>query len=220
MTASTPLALLSLGGAAAVIALSGAMAPGPYLTVTIARTIRSGRRSAFMMLLGHALLEAVLLVGFAFGLQSFLSRPDVSRVLALAGGLFLLWTGTGLLRGAVSGSIAGDLEASEATSTLGPVAEGAAVSFANPYWLLWWVTIGAALAAQALAIGPVGVLAFYLGHQAGDLAWYAFVIVAVSRGHHLLPPRTYRLIMGVLALLLLALGVRFALVGFGVLTLR
>lgn len=218
MSASVSGDLSTLFLQAMVIALSGAMAPGPYLTLTIARTVRLGPRSAFMMLLGHGLLEAVLLVGFAFGLQSFLSQPSVMRALSLAGGGFLLWMGLDLLRGAWTGKIASDLEVAENESRLGPVTEGAVVSLSNPYWLLWWVTIGAALAAQGLALGPGGVLAFYLGHQLGDVLWYAFVIIAISKGRHLLPPRTYRFIMGGLALFLLALGVRFVLVGAGVLT--
>ena len=40
---------------------------GPYLTVTITRTVTKGPRSAALMLVGHALLEGLLLVGFAFG---------------------------------------------------------------------------------------------------------------------------------------------------------
>lgn len=219
MTAGLLVASASLFATSLVIALSGAMAPGPYLTVTISRTVKGGARSALMMLIGHALLEAVLLVGFAFGLQAFLTKPAVTRVLALAGGIFLLWMGLDLLRGAITGSVASDLEASEDASRLGPVAQGVAVSLSNPYWLLWWVTIGAALAAQGLAAGPLGVASFYLGHEAGDVMWYGFVIAAVSKGHHLLPPRTYRLIMGGLALFLVALGVRFGLIGAGILKL-
>lgn len=211
------LPLLSLFATSAVIALSGAMAPGPYLTLTISRTVRTGARSALLMLVGHALLEAALLIGFSFGLQDFLARPTVTRALALAGGAFLLWMGADLLRGALNGSIAKDLEAAERDSRLHPVAEGVAASLSNPYWLLWWVTVGAALAAQSVRIGPAGVAAFYLGHEAGDVVWYAFVIVAVSKGRHLLPPKTYRVIMGVLAAFLLLLGLRFALVGAGVL---
>lgn len=211
-------AVLSLGATAGVIALSGAMAPGPYLTVTIARTVRSGPRSAALMLVGHALLEAALLVGFAFGLQTFLRLPVVLRTLSLAGGALLLWMGFDLLRGAWTGAIVRDLNVAETTSRLDPVTEGAAVSLSNPYWLLWWVTIGAALAAQGLAMGPVGIFAFWLGHELGDIAWYAFVIIAVAKGHHLLPPRAYRLIMGGLAVFLLALAVRFLLVGAGVLS--
>lgn len=212
--------IAALGGQAAVIALSGAMAPGPYLTLTISRTVRVGARSALLMLVGHALLEGALIVGFAFGLQAFLRQPAVLRGLSLAGGAFLLWMGVDLLRGAWTGSIAKDLEVAEGTSRMGPVTEGALVSLSNPYWLLWWVTIGAALAAQGLAMGPAGVLAFYAGHELGDVVWYAFVIVAIAKGRHLLPPRVYRGVMGALALFLLVLGVRFALVGAGVLSAR
>lgn len=215
MTLSLP-PVLELGISAMVIGLSGAMAPGSYLTLTITKTVRSGRAAAFLMLVGHALLEAFLLIEFAFGLQEFLTKPVVMRVLSLAGGLYLLWMSVDLLRGVINGSIVTELETAEDTSRLGPVAQGALVSLANPYWLLWWVTIGAALAAKGLSMGPAGVASFFIGHQLADFAWYGFVIIAVSKGHHLLPPRVYRAVMGVLALFLLALGVRFGLIGAGV----
>lgn len=204
---------LELSVAAFLIALTGAMAPGPYLTVTITRTIQRGRLSALLMLVGHALLEAVLLVGFAFGLQGFLAQPTVMNVLSIAGGAFLLWMGGSLMIGVLRGTVAADLEAAEVESRMGPVVHGAAVSLANPYWLLWWVTIGAALAAKGLSFGPTGVAAFYIGHELADLAWYAAVILAVSSGKRLLSPRVYRAIMGVLAAFLLYLGARFLISG-------
>ena len=89
---------------------------------------------------------------------------------------------------------------------MGPVVHGAAVSLANPYWLLWWVTIGAALVAKGLALGPAGVVAFFIGHELADLAWYAAVIFAVSSGRHLLSPKVYRVVMACLAAFLLVLG--------------
>lgn len=200
---------LTLCGTAFMVGLSGAMSPGPYLTVTISRTLRNGRASAFLMLVGHALLEAALLVGFAFGLQRFLTRPDVITALGIIGGLVLLWMGGGLLFGSVRGTIAADLDAAEDDSRLGPVAQGAIVSVSNPYWTLWWATIGVTLAAKGLLIGPAGVLAFFVGHQLADVAWYSFVILAVSKGRHLLSPRVYRIIIGALAAFLLVLGARF-----------
>ena len=64
----------ALGGSAFLIGLTGAMSPGPYLTVTITRTVTKGPRSAALMLVGHALLEGLLLIGFAFGLQEVLDQ--------------------------------------------------------------------------------------------------------------------------------------------------
>ena len=198
-----------LGVAAFVIGLSGAMSPGPYLTVTIARTLREGRAAAMRMLVGHALLEAALLVGFAFGLASLLKLPAVKTVMGVLGGAVLLWMGGNLLRGAWRGTVVADLKASDAPSRVGPVAHGALVSLSNPYWTLWWVTIGITLAIKGLEFGPLGILAFYAGHEFADLAWYAAVILAVSAGRHLLSDRVYRGVMAVLACFLLYLGVTF-----------
>jgi threonine/homoserine/homoserine lactone efflux protein len=218
---STELAdALRLGAAAFLVGLSGAMSPGSYLTVTIARTMQRGPWSAALMLVGHALLEAVLLLGFAFGLAEWLRLPTVLGVLGLIGGAVLLWMGAGLLRGALNGSIATDLEAAEDAAVhehpAGAVAQGAIVSLSNPYWTLWWATIGVKLAADGLAIGPIGVAAFFIGHQLADITWYVFVIYAVHAGKGLLSPRLYRGIIGSLAVFLLYLGARFALEPLGV----
>ncbi len=210
---------LQLGVAAFVVGLSGAMSPGSYLTVTIARTMRKGPLSASLMLVGHAILEALLLVGFAFGLDLFLRQPTVTTALSLLGGTVLLWMAYGLGKGAWTGSIVADLEHSEEEavkeSKAGPIAEGALVSLSNPWWTLWWATIGVKLAADALAIGPIGVVAFFIGHQLADISWYLFVIFAVSRGRGLLSPRVYRIVMGVLAAFLVVLGARFLVSGVG-----
>jgi len=210
-------AALALGGSAFLIGLTGAMAPGPYLTVTITRTVTRGPRSAALMLVGHALLEGLMLVGFAFGLQEILASPHVHTVLSAVGGVFLVWMGSGLLRGAVAGTIRVGSDEKRPESRMGPVLHGAAVSLSNPYWTLWWATIGVKLAADGLAIGPLGVAAFFIGHQLADVTWYGLVIAATARGERVLGDRPYRMIIGACALFLLYLGVRFVLVSLGVL---
>ena len=206
-------AALSLALQALVVGLSGAMSPGPYLTVTIARTMQKGPFSASLMLVGHALLEAALLIGFAFGLQHFLQLTTVTLVLAVVGGAVLLWMGGGLLAGSVRGTIAADLatveDAGMSGHPLGAIAHGAVVSLSNPYWTLWWATIGVKLAADGLAIGPIGVVAFFVGHELADISWYGFVIAVVHRGKGLLTPRVYCVVMGALGAALVYMGLRF-----------
>ncbi len=208
---------LALGGSAFLIGLTGAMSPGPYLTVTITRTVTKGPRSAALMLVGHALLEGLLLVGFAFGLQEILTNLHVARVLAGVGGAFLVWMGWGLLKGAIAGTISPNPTAGQPEPRFGPVMSGAAVSLANPYWTLWWATIGVKLAADGLAIGPLGVAAFFIGHELADVSWYGLVIFATSRGRKLLAEKPYRIIIGACAVFLLYLGARFMLSSLDVL---
>lgn len=209
---------LALGASAFVIGLSGAMSPGSYLVATITRTLTHGRLSAALMLVGHALLEAALLVGFAFGLATFLRQDAVMTVLALAGGAILVWMGQDLLRGAFSGRVSlKPVETVATASRIGPIAQGAAVSISNPYWTLWWATVGVKLAADGIAIGPIGVAAFFIGHELADIVWYGIVIGAISKGRGLLADRPYRIVIGVCAVFLLYLGGRFLLDGAGVL---
>ncbi len=42
-------------------------------------------------------------------------------------------------------------------AALGLAASGVAVSVANPFWLPWWATIGAAYVAASLEEGAAGV---------------------------------------------------------------
>lgn len=204
---------LALAGSAFLVGLTGAMAPGPYLAVTITRTATRGPMSAALMLVGHAALEGLLLVGFAFGLQAILTDLHVSRVLSVVGGVFLIWMAWRILRGAIAGTLSVQVSEPAHESRFGPVLHGAAVSLSNPYWTLWWATIGVKLASDGLAIGPIGVAAFFLGHQLADVSWYALVIFATHRGMRLMTDRTYRVIMGACAIFLLYLGARFSLGG-------
>lgn len=218
MSPSTAQAL-QIGAAAFVLALSGAMAPGPLLTVAVEQTIRHGKGRAMLLMVGHALLEAALLIAFALGLRDVLVLPSVKVGLSVVGGAFLLWMGTTMLLDIYRGRISLDVTASGARpSKLGPVLRGAAVSLANPYWIIWWATIGLKLASDSLTVGPVGVAAFFLGHEAADFGWYFAVALAVASGKRFLSDRAYRVIIGACAVFLLCLGVTFAVAGVGGLT--
>jgi threonine/homoserine/homoserine lactone efflux protein len=205
---------LELGLAAFAIAFTGAMMPGPLLTVAIEHTIRRGGFSAMLLLVGHALLEALLLLGLAFGLNKVLLLPPVTAGLSLVGGAFLVWMGAGMLADIARGRLKLALDGGQGpTSRFGPVLRGAAVSLSNPYWAMWWATIGLKLASDAIRIGPVAVGTFFLAHEAADFAWYAVVIAAVSSGRNLVSERAYRWIIGACAVFLLYLGVTFIVTG-------
>ncbi len=204
---------LRIGATAFLIALTGAMAPGPLLTVSIEHTIRRGGPSAMMLLVGHALLEAALLVGLAFGLRRVLVSPGVTVALSLLGGTFLLWMGGGMLLDAVRGRLTLSMEPGTSTSRLGPVLRGAVVSLSNPYWIIWWAVVGLKLASDALAIGPLAVGAFFVGHELADFGWYGIVIGLVATGRRFVSDRVYRVVIGVCATALLYIGLTFVWTG-------
>ncbi|MGE5453909.1 MAG: LysE family transporter, partial [Methylocystaceae bacterium] len=210
--------LLALLGTAFMVGLSGALMPGPLLTVTITETARRGFRVAPQLMLGHALLELVLVVALVTGLAALLAYEAVSGVIGLIGGAFLLYLGWGMVKEAYQGTLSLTTAASEDQAIMGtglhPIITGAVVSLSNPYWSLWWVTVGLGYVTIALGKGTAGVAAFYSGHIMADFAWYMAVAGAVAGGRKFLSNSVYRAVIGVCGLFLLGLGLYFIRYGY------
>jgi threonine/homoserine/homoserine lactone efflux protein len=202
-----------------VTALSGALMPGPLLTVTIAQTAEKGFLASALLIAGHSLLELLVVIGLAFGLGRILKVKPVLGTITALGGMMLLWMGWGM----VSSRALLDLEAGSqgggafgGPGVLGLVLTGVVVSISNPYWTVWWATVGMTLFAAlprdssapmrraALIIG-----AFYLGHIAGDIVWYSAVGAAVATGRELISPAIYQIVVRICGALLVFLGGSF-----------
>ena len=90
---------------------------------------------------------------------------------------------------------------------------GIAVTVVNPYWLIWWATVGTKLTVDSLHIGWSGPLAVFLGHILSDLLWLTFVATLVGSGSRWLGDRAYRGLLGACAVFLIVLGVLFVVSG-------
>ena len=202
------LSLLTIFAGAFVVGLSGAMAPGPVLTVTISETLKRGFKAGPLIVLGHALLEIALLTLIGLGLGPFFEHPTVVRVFMSAGGLVLLWMGSQML---LSNKRITEktLSATGTESPYGPILAGIVLSVSNPFWIIWWVTIGMGFVTQSLQYGLIGLICFYCGHILSDLAWFGFVSFSVSAGRRLCPPIVYRVLFITCGTVLLALGITF-----------
>ena len=204
-----PLALFST---AFVMGLSGAMAPGPVLTATIAESLRRGFSAGPLIVLGHAILELILLALVVGGLGTVLRLAPVAAVLGLAGGTMLVWMGIRTVRTArqaVEQGLAAQRAGAAPAGGMHPVAAGVLLSLSNPYWILWWATVGLTFAGQALVHGVAGLAAFYAGHIASDLAWYSAVSAAVAGGRRIVPPSAWRVMIILCGVALCAIGARF-----------
>jgi len=152
--------------------------------------------------LGHGLLELCLVIVLVAGLGDFLRTPAVMRTLATAGGLLLVAFGMLMIKGSRTASLRTD----ETARTGSLIASGAAVSVSNPYWGIWWATVGLSYLALSLPRGVSGVLLFFLGHILADLAWYTAVSFSVSRGRQVCPPSAYRALVACCGIFLAGFG--------------
>ena len=131
---------------AMVISLTGVMAPGPLVAVTVGKG--SGNQHAgALVALGHGIVEFPLMIAIYFGFGYLFGLPYVKQAIGIAGGGFLLFMAVGMFRSIRGGEVAA------AADGRSPVAAGAVLSAANPYFLIWWATIGATMAMQAAGFG-------------------------------------------------------------------
>ena len=76
---------------------------------------------------------------------------------------------------------------------------GILMSLANPYWIIWWATIGLGYVLVSKELGLAGIIFFFVGHILGDLVWYSAISIAVGKGRKFFSNKFYRILVGVCA---------------------
>jgi threonine/homoserine/homoserine lactone efflux protein len=193
------------------IGFSGALMPGPMLSVCIAESYKKGFWAGPLIVLGHSIPEFVLMVLFSLGLNNFIKDNTVTGIIGIVGGLFLGWLAVKIFL-EVRHGITVDLTTKEEVGW-GPLVAGVWTSVSNPGWILWWATIGARYILLSLQHGIVGLAFFYVGHVMADLIWYSMVSLLVSRGRGRISDRIYHVLLYACSLLLLAFAVLFTVNG-------
>jgi len=197
-----------------VVSFSGALMPGPVTITAIERSARGGAAAAAFVGVGHAILELFVTVGLAIGLLS-VNAPAAKAAVGMVGGAVLVWMGLGMWKSARTAELKQAAGGEIQRARRGALLAGVVTSLSNPYWFLWWLTIGAGFVASASDRGPVAVAAFYVGHISGDLVWLVLLGFAAAKGAELMSQQAYRRVLWACALLLIAFGALFVTVGVG-----
>lgn len=193
-------ALVPLYATFMLVSLSGALSPGPLTAMSISEGAREGRWAGTGLAIGHGLVEFPLVFAIAYGLGAWLRQPLVGGTIALVGAVVLAWMGSGLLRAALRGqlTLAGAAaQPAPAALRYGPVPGGVIFTVTNPYWSLWWATLGAGYIARVVSISasPAAVGGLALSHWVTDLIWLGGLSFVVASGRNLIGERGYRIVM-------------------------
>ena len=165
------------------IGFSGAMMPGPMLGVTIEGSLKKKWTAGPLIVLGHGILELILIIVMTFGLKDFFSNPTIAGIIGLLGGVYLAWMGYGMIKSGLKKTVSLNNQKTQMSSGMkNLVLAGFIVSATNPYFIMWWASTGMESIRQAYALGLIGVLLFFIGHIMSDLVWYSSVSIAFARG--------------------------------------
>jgi threonine/homoserine/homoserine lactone efflux protein len=203
------------------IGLTGAMSPGPTLIATIRSSLRYGWIAGPAIVTGHVVVEFGIFILIITGIAAV--AGEYSWLIAGAGGVVLVIFGlvtiaesrTATLSGVIADQWDPDIASSSATPGTGPAGlypvflAGVVTSISNPYFWIWWVSIGSAMVIDGLKSGLILGSAFMIGHWCADISWYTVVSATIHRGKSILSDRSYQRAIALCGIFLVLFGIWF-----------
>jgi threonine/homoserine/homoserine lactone efflux protein len=187
-----------------VISASGVMAPGPLFAANIAHGLRDGAKSGIKMAIGHTIVELPLVILLGIGVFSLELFPEFRTVISILGAITLFIFAAMQIKTIFRNK--------ESTTNLkqGPLVSGILLSALNPFFIIWWLTIGFKLISDAMLIWAFsGILVLFVLHIWMDFAWLGAISYLASKSAKILSNKNYKIIMISLSVMLVYFGITF-----------
>ncbi len=188
-----------------LISASGVMAPGPLFTANIVQGIRGGGKTGIQMAIGHTIVELPLVILLGIGVFSFEIFPEFRTVISILGAI-VLFVFAGI-------QIKTTLQRNERryfNPKHGAIFTGVILSALNPFFIIWWLSIGLKLISDAMLVWAfAGILIVFLLHIWMDFVWLYSIAHIASKSTKILSNRNYKILMIILSSMLIYFGISF-----------
>lgn len=187
-----------------LISASGVMLPGPLFAANIAYGLRGGGKAGIKMAIGHTIVELPLVILLGIGVFSFEIFPEFRTIISILGAITLfMFAGI---------QIKTTLQTKETTFNLkhNAVITGITLSALNPFFIIWWLSIGFKLISDAMLIWAfAGIIIVFLLHIWMDFVWLYSIAGLAHKSSKILSSRNYKILMIGLSVMLVYFGISF-----------
>ena len=191
-----------------IISISGALTPGLLFFATISYGAKLGAKSGLAFSVAHTLIEFPLVILLALGLLTVANEPIIKLLTGVAGGLALLVLGVLQIRDGLASKF--DVPSESKVVSKNPLFVGLVLTGLNPFFIGWWLTIGADLIIKALAFASLaGVMLMYVSHIWMDYVWLTAVAHFAKMGINVVGVRWYKAVVIVFGAVLIFFGLLF-----------
>jgi len=190
-----------------LISASGVMSPGPLFAANLFYGLQQNAKSGIKMACGHTVVELPLVVLLGLGVFSLEVFPQFRTIISILGAFTLF--GFAVIQ--IRNSFKADLPI-KFQSKQGAFYSGILLSALNPFFLIWWVTIGFKLISDALQIWSfVGIFIMFGFHIWMDYLWMGSIAFLSSKSSHFISSKIFRLVLLTLSGFLIYFGITFLL---------
>jgi len=197
--------IFSFLGLVVVISASGVMSPGPLFAANVMYGLREGKISGIKIAIGHTIVEFPLILLLGLGFFSIESIPEMRTVITILGAAGLFVFAILQIR-----SVTKQKFNLETRSGQGPFVAGILLSALNPFFIIWWLTIGLVLISESIQnFGIIGIVILFLFHIWMDYAWLFTIAAFSSKAKNYLSKRNFKIIIIGLSVILIYFGIDF-----------
>ena len=188
-----------------IISSSGVMSPGPLFAANVTYGLRQGVKAGLKMAYGHTLVEFPLILLLGLGVISLDKFPEFRVTISIIGAIALFAFAALQIK-----SIFKEKFQLKSESNHGPFLAGVLFTGLNPFFIIWWFTIGLKLITDSIALWSFVGLAIMFGfHIWMDYVWLRSVALVSKKGSGLLSNRNYKIFMVGISGLLIYFGITF-----------
>jgi len=190
-----------------IISVSGVMSPGPLFTANIMHGLKEGTQSGLKIAAGHTVIELPLIILLAVGVISLETIPEFKTTIVLLGAIGLFGFAGLQIKNALTKKIQTGIQVKH-----GAFLTGVLFSALNPFFIIWWLTIGFKLISDSIEIWSYWGIGILFGvHIWMDFVWLGFVAFSASKAGNILSNQNYRILMIALSSVLIYFGISFVL---------
>jgi len=190
-----------------IISVSGVMSPGPLFTANIMHGLKEGMQSGLKIAAGHTVIELPLIILLAVGIISLETIPEFKTTIVLLGAIGLFGFAGLQIKNVLTKKMQTGMQVKH-----GAFLTGILFSALNPFFIIWWFTIGFKLISDSIEIWSYWGIGILFGvHIWMDFVWLGFVAFSASKAGNILSNQNYRILMIALSGVLIYFGISFVL---------
>jgi len=189
------------------ISASGVMSPGPLFAANIVYGLKEGKIAGLKMAVGHTIVELPLIILLGIGTVSIEAFPEYRITLTIIGAIGLF----SFAALQIKSIFKKNFEKSR-NPTKNSFFAGIFLTALNPFFLIWWFTIGFILITESIALwGIYGILILFIFHIWMDYVWLFAIAGFASKAKNILSNRNYKMLIIGLSMILVYFGINFLL---------
>ena len=207
--------LLDIGLQIILVSVSGVLSPGPLFFANLVLSKNGGFWSGIKIAIGHTIVELPVVILYSIPLIIFTSQSvtfSIINFISFIGGISLISFGILFVVKIISKNNKHNyiIESSRIEK---PVIAGMLFTGINPFFFLWWISVGIKLISDSIALlgYPIGIAFLFLVHVWMDYAWLGLTSYFASRGISVFRSQYHKFIILILTIPLFYYGINFTL---------